>query len=114
MTEVAKPDQSRERIDRPVHTGAKRGGLADASLRWMTGKRWRVAEAAHTARDRRTKRELLREMVGVVAECASNGGCVGVNSLLCSYCIYCILYCTMLGSMVSVGGVAYPAPLHVG
>jgi DDE superfamily endonuclease len=50
-----------------LYTGAKRGGRADAPSRPTTGKRRRVAEAAHAARDRRTKLELLREMVGVVA-----------------------------------------------
>src|SRR5919204_6031534 len=50
-----------------LYTGAKRGGRADAPSRPRTGKRRRVAEAAHAARDRRTKLELLREMTGVVA-----------------------------------------------
>jgi hypothetical protein len=50
-----------------LYTGAKRGGRADAPSRPTTGKRRRVAEAAHAARDRRTKLELLREMTGVVA-----------------------------------------------
>ena len=55
-----------------VDTGAKRGGRADAPARRTTGKRRRVAEAAHAARDRRTKLELLREMGGVVAEWAGD------------------------------------------
>jgi hypothetical protein len=50
-----------------LYTGTKRGGRADAPSRPTTGKRQRVAEAAHAARERRTKLELLREMVGVVA-----------------------------------------------
>jgi DDE superfamily endonuclease len=50
-----------------LYTGAKRGGRADAPSRPTTGKRRRVAEAAHAARDRRTKLELLRELVGLVA-----------------------------------------------
>ena len=50
-----------------LYAGAKRGGRADAPSRPTTGQRRRVAEAAHAARDRRTKLELLREMVGVVA-----------------------------------------------
>jgi DDE superfamily endonuclease len=50
-----------------LYTGAKRGGRADAPSRPTTGKRRRVAEAAHAARDRRTKLELLREMTGLVA-----------------------------------------------
>jgi hypothetical protein len=50
-----------------LYTGAKRGGRAEAPSRPTAGKRRRVAEAAHAARERRTKLELLREMVGVVA-----------------------------------------------
>jgi hypothetical protein len=50
-----------------LYTGAKRGGRADAPSRPTTGKRRQVAEAAHAARDRRTKLELLREQVGIVA-----------------------------------------------
>jgi hypothetical protein len=50
-----------------LYTGAQRGGRADAPSRPTTGKRRRVAEAAHAARDRRTKLELLRELVGRVA-----------------------------------------------
>jgi hypothetical protein len=53
-----------------LSTGAKRGGRADAPSRQTTGKRQRVAEATHAARDRRTKLELLRAMVGLVAEWA--------------------------------------------
>ncbi|MDQ5827609.1 MAG: transposase [Chloroflexota bacterium] len=53
-----------------LSTGAKRGGRADAPSRQTTGKRQRVAEQAHAERDRRTKLELLREMVGLVAEWA--------------------------------------------
>jgi hypothetical protein len=58
-----------------LYTGAKRGGRADAPSRPTTGKRRRVAEAAHAARDRRTKLELLREMVGVVAAWAPDRTC---------------------------------------
>jgi hypothetical protein len=50
-----------------LYTGTKRGGRADAPSRPTTGKRQRVAEQAHAQRDRRTKLQLLREMVGVVA-----------------------------------------------
>jgi hypothetical protein len=50
-----------------LYTGAKRGGRADAPSRPTTGKRRQVAEAAHAARDRRTKLELLRELVEVGA-----------------------------------------------
>src|SRR5713226_6974599 len=50
-----------------LYTGAQRGGRADAPSRPTTGKRRQVAEAAHAARDRRTKLELLREQVGLVA-----------------------------------------------
>jgi hypothetical protein len=50
-----------------LYIGAKRGGRADAPSRHTTGKRRQVAEAAHAARDRRTKLELLRELVGLVA-----------------------------------------------
>src|SRR6185295_14230788 len=44
-----------------------RGGRADAPSRPTTGTRRRVAVAAHAARDHRTKLELLRELVGLVA-----------------------------------------------
>jgi hypothetical protein len=50
-----------------LYTGAQRGGRADAPSRPTTGQRRRVAEAAHAARERCTKLELLAEMVGVVA-----------------------------------------------
>src|SRR5262249_17133644 len=50
-----------------LYTGAKRGGRTDAPSRPATGQRRRAAEAAHAARDRRTKLELLRELVGLVA-----------------------------------------------
>ena len=50
-----------------LYTGAKRGGRADAPSRPTTRQRQRVAEAAHAARDRRTKLELLAERVAVVA-----------------------------------------------
>jgi hypothetical protein len=50
-----------------LYTGAKRGGRADAPSRPTTGKRQQVAEQAHAARDGRTKLELLRELVGLVA-----------------------------------------------
>jgi hypothetical protein len=55
-----------------LYTGAKRGGRADAPSRQTRGKRQRVAEAAHAARDRRTKLELLREMVGIAAGWAAD------------------------------------------
>jgi hypothetical protein len=58
-----------------LYTGAKRGGRADAPSRPTTGKRRRVAEAAHAARDRCTKLELLRAMVGVVAAWAPDRTC---------------------------------------
>ena len=54
-----------------LYTGAKRGGRADAPSRPTTKKRQQVAEAAHAARDRRTKLELLGEMVAIVAGWAS-------------------------------------------
>jgi hypothetical protein len=50
-----------------LYTGAKRGGRAAAPSRPTPGKRRRLADAAHAARDRRTKLELLREQVGLVA-----------------------------------------------
>ena len=50
-----------------LYTGAKRGGRADAPSRPTTGTRRRVADTAHATRDRRTKLELLREQVGLVA-----------------------------------------------
>jgi Transposase DDE domain len=50
-----------------LYTGAKRGGRADAPSRPTTGQRRRVADTAHATRDRRTKLELLRELVGLVA-----------------------------------------------
>ena len=50
-----------------LYTGAKRGGRADAPSRPTAGTRRRVAEAAHAARDPRTKLELLRELVDLVA-----------------------------------------------
>jgi hypothetical protein len=55
-----------------LYTGAKRGGRADAPSRQTTGHRQRRAEAAHAERDRRTKLELLREMIGLVAEWAGD------------------------------------------
>jgi hypothetical protein len=55
-----------------LYTGAKRGGRANAPSRQTTGKRQRVAEVAHAERDRRTKLELLRELVGIVAEWAGD------------------------------------------
>ena len=58
-----------------LYTGAKRGGRADAPSRPTTGKRRRVAEAAHAARDRRTKLELLQELVGIVAGWAPSRTC---------------------------------------
>lgn len=50
-----------------LYTGSKRGGRADAPSRPTTGKRQQVATTAHATRDQRTKLELLREMVGIVA-----------------------------------------------
>ena len=55
-----------------LYTGAKRGRRVDAPSRPTSGKRQRVAEAAHAERDRRTKLELLRELVGIVAEWAGD------------------------------------------
>jgi hypothetical protein len=55
-----------------LYTGEKRGGRADAPSRQTTGKRRQVAEAAHVERDRRTKLDLLREMVGIVATWAAD------------------------------------------
>lgn len=53
-----------------LYTSSKRGGRADAPSRKTSGKRQQVAEAAHAARPQRTKLELLRELVGLVAEWA--------------------------------------------
>lgn len=50
-----------------LYTGAKRGGKADAPSRKTSGKRQQVAEAAHAARAQRTKLDLMRELVGLVA-----------------------------------------------
>src|SRR2546421_2074908 len=58
-----------------LYTGAKRGGRADAPSRPTRGKRRQVAEAAHAARDRRTKLELLGELVGLVAGWAPTRRC---------------------------------------
>ena len=55
-----------------LFTGNKRGGKADAPSRQTTGKRRQTAEAAHAGRDRRTKLELLRELVEVVAAWAGD------------------------------------------
>jgi hypothetical protein len=53
-----------------LYTGAKRGGRADAPSRPTTGRRRQVADQAHATRDPRTKLELLRELVGLVARWA--------------------------------------------
>jgi hypothetical protein len=58
-----------------LYTGTKHGGRAAAPSRPTTGKRRRVAEAAHAARDRRTKLELLRALVGIVAAWAPDRSC---------------------------------------
>jgi hypothetical protein len=50
-----------------LYTSSKRGGRADAPSRPTKGQRQAVAEQAHTSRERRTKLELLRELVGLVA-----------------------------------------------
>jgi len=50
-----------------LYTSSKRGGRADAPSRETHGTRQAVAERAHEQRDRRTKLELLRELVGLVA-----------------------------------------------
>ena len=51
-----------------LYVGAKRGGQRDAPSRATTGARLRAAQAAHPpAGQRRTKLELAREMVGLVA-----------------------------------------------
>jgi hypothetical protein len=51
-----------------LYTSSKRGGRADAPSRRTSGRRRAVAERAHADRDRRTKLELLRELVGLVAQ----------------------------------------------
>jgi hypothetical protein len=53
-----------------LYTSSKRGGRADAPARRTRGARQVVAERAHADRDRRTKLELLRELVGLVAQWA--------------------------------------------
>jgi DDE superfamily endonuclease len=58
-----------------LYTGAKRGGRADAPSRPTTGQRRQVADTAHATRDRRTKLELLGEMVGLVAGWAPTRRC---------------------------------------
>src|SRR5439155_19641730 len=50
--------------------GAKRGGEAAAPSRPRAGKRLQAARAAHAAAPRRTKLELLRELVAPVARWA--------------------------------------------
>src|SRR5215210_1597789 len=51
-----------------LYVGAKRGGQRDAPSRATTGARLRAAQAAHPpAGQRRTKLELARELVGLVA-----------------------------------------------
>jgi hypothetical protein len=53
-----------------LYTSSKRGGRADAPSRKRSGRRQVVAERAHADRDRRTKLELLRELVGLAAQWA--------------------------------------------
>ena len=53
-----------------LYTSRKRGGRADAPSRQTRGARREVAEQAHARRDQRTKLELLRELVGLVAQWA--------------------------------------------
>ena len=53
-----------------LYTSSKRGGRADAPSRTTRGTRQAVAERAHDGRDRRTKLELLRELIGLVAQWA--------------------------------------------
>jgi hypothetical protein len=50
-----------------LYTSSKRGGRTDAPSRRTRGTRQAGAERAHDRRDRRTKLELLRELVGLVA-----------------------------------------------
>lgn len=51
-----------------LYTSSKRGGQANAPSRPTAGIRQRAAAQAHAQRDGRTKLELLREMVGLVAQ----------------------------------------------
>ncbi len=53
-----------------LYTSSKRGGRTDAPSRTTQGRRQMVAERAHADRDRRTKLELLRELVALVAQWA--------------------------------------------
>ena len=57
-----------------LYVGAKRGGRADAHGRPRAGVRQRAAEAAHATHPRPTKRELARELVGLVAGWAGQRG----------------------------------------
>jgi hypothetical protein len=50
-----------------LYVGAKRGGQANAASRPHLGTRRRAAEAVHAKHPRRTKLELARELIGVVA-----------------------------------------------
>lgn len=50
-----------------LYVGAKRGGKANAPSRPHPGQRQRAAEAAHAAHPRRTKLELAREVIALVA-----------------------------------------------
>ena len=50
-----------------LYTGSKRGGQADAPSRPRAGKRLATATAAAATRSRRTKLELARELIGLVA-----------------------------------------------
>lgn len=53
-----------------LYVGSKRGGQTDAPSRRGSGKRLKAAQQAHEAAERRTKLELLRELVGLVAQWA--------------------------------------------
>lgn len=58
-----------------LFVGAKRGGQTDGAGRRNTGKRLRTAQDAAAGAVHRTKLELLREMVGQVAEWAGDRTC---------------------------------------
>jgi hypothetical protein len=53
-----------------LYVGAHRGGKADAPSRPRAGRRQRAAEAAHAAQPKRTKPELARELIVLVARWA--------------------------------------------
>jgi hypothetical protein len=53
-----------------LYVGAKRGGTADAPSRPRVGRRQRAADAAHAAHAKRTKLDLAREEIALVARWA--------------------------------------------